>query len=182
MRGAPTDCALLCSGGIAISSLCRKFIQSAHYGGGQASLPTANLASGLRSEHSVPRILLIDDFEPFRASLRDALVRIGLEIVEAEGLAAAQQALRSQSCDLVLTDLAMPDADGTEVLDTIKRCQPETPVVVISGSIAQSDVGAHQPVDAWLEKPCSIAALRAAVREALRQRALPSDSRGEEGS
>lgn len=115
----------------------------------------------------MPRILLIDDYEPFRLSLRDALVRIGLEIVEAEDRAAAERALQCQEYDLILTDLTMPGAEGTELLDLIGRRQPDTPVIVISGSVAKADAALRVPIDGWLEKPCSITKLRAAVTEAL---------------
>jgi len=130
----------------------------------------------------VPLVLLIDDFEPFRASLRDALARIGLGIVEAEDRDTAERALRDRTYDLILTDLTMPGAEGTDVLDMIEQWQPETPVVVISGSLAKADATVRQPVDAWLEKPCSIKALRATVIEALGTPATTNGSHGEADS
>jgi DNA-binding response OmpR family regulator len=63
-----------------------------------------------------PRILVVEDEEALAIGLQHALVREGYEVVLARDGAAAQQALRDASHDLVLLDVMLPRKSGFEVL------------------------------------------------------------------
>src|SRR6266545_2524129 len=80
------------------------------------------------------RILLIDDDELVRATLREMLEHFGHTAIEAhhgtEGLAL----FRHANVDLVITDIVMPETDGLEVLRELRRMHPSVKIIAISGA------------------------------------------------
>ncbi|HDI61232.1 MAG TPA: hybrid sensor histidine kinase/response regulator [Desulfobacteraceae bacterium] len=80
-----------------------------------------------------PTILLVDDEEDIREVLRMSLTDMGYEVVLAKD---GQEALRrfdETRPAIVMTDIKMPVVDGIEVLKRIKRIDPETEVIMITG-------------------------------------------------
>jgi len=79
-------------------------------------------------------VLIVDDHAPFRSALRDFLSQESdLSVVgEACNLREALLLVGVMSPQLVLTDLSMPDARGTEAVSEIKRCYPEAKLIVLS--------------------------------------------------
>ena len=83
------------------------------------------------------KVLVVDDHPLICEALRQVLRALdpNIELLEAGG---AQEALavaaRSDQLDLILLDLALPDADGFEVLHELRRRHPSFPVVVLSAS------------------------------------------------
>lgn len=104
------------------------------------------------------RILVIDDVRGVRRSVAGILKRAGHEVAEAqdgrEGLAAA----RASRFDLVVTDILMPEADGSEVITELRRMPARPRIVAMSGggSLVRTEdalVYARSAADAVLEKP-----------------------------
>ena len=117
-------------------------------------------------------VLLIEDDRELRGTLSEALRVEGFEVLPAASLADAQAlAAHGGSIDLVLLDLGLPDGDGAEFLQALRR-QAATPVIVISARQAEGqkiellDAGA----DDYLVKPFSLGELLARMRVALRHR------------
>jgi len=80
------------------------------------------------------RVLIADDHPLLRYGLRDALGRFGdIEIIgEADtGRTAVAQA-RELRPEVVLMDLRMPDGDGIEATEEVRRCCPETQVLILT--------------------------------------------------
>ena len=77
-------------------------------------------------------ILLVDDEESPRATLALLLKQAGHDVVEAEGVAAAAEALAAAAFDLVITDLRMPEGDGLEVIRRTRGTRPEAEVIVLT--------------------------------------------------
>ena len=80
------------------------------------------------------KVLLVDDFEGFRHSLRSFLrLQPGFEVVgeATDGNEAIEKAEQLHP-DLVLMDLEMPNKDGFDATREIKRRMPETRVVILS--------------------------------------------------
>ena len=78
-------------------------------------------------------ILLVDDDDLSRSAVHKMLERTGY-VVHSTGI--GQEALdhyRSQPSDLVITDLIMPDIDGLEVIQQLRRMNPAVRVLAISG-------------------------------------------------
>lgn len=83
------------------------------------------------------KIIIADDHPLFRAALRQAVTQAvpGIEIVEADSLAAVQEAVDQHAdADLVLLDIHMPGTHGFSGLVFLRGQHPGVPVVVVSGS------------------------------------------------
>lgn len=81
-----------------------------------------------------PRVLLVDDEPALRQTVGILLKRQGCEVVQAGGHKEALEALRSanQPFPVVLTDLAMPDGSGLDVLAAAKSRSDSTQVILIT--------------------------------------------------
>jgi class 3 adenylate cyclase/CheY-like chemotaxis protein len=77
-------------------------------------------------------ILLVDDEESARATLALLLKQVGHDVVQAEGAAAAAEALTAAAFDLVITDLRMPEGDGLEVVRRTRGTRPDAEVIVLT--------------------------------------------------
>jgi DNA-binding NtrC family response regulator len=88
--------------------------------------------------HRKPHILVIDDDENMRWALRQILSGVGFEVIEAEtGRVGLEVASRCRP-HTVLLDMRMPDLAGDEVLDRLRRFDPDLPVIIVTayGSIS----------------------------------------------
>ncbi|HQR66115.1 MAG TPA: response regulator transcription factor [Thermoanaerobaculia bacterium] len=119
-----------------------------------------------------PRVLVVDDDGAIRRALAAELEAAGYAVVEARDGAEGFRVFVETEPDLVLTDLAMPVADGFDLVRRV-RGQGATPVVVLSvrggdaDKIRALDLGA----DDYVVKPFSVAELLARVRAQLRRSA-----------
>jgi two-component system alkaline phosphatase synthesis response regulator PhoP len=118
-----------------------------------------------------PRILVVEDEEALAIGLQHALVREGYEVVLARDGAAAQQALRDASHDLVLLDVMLPRKSGFEVLAQLRREGRSVPVVMLTSKNEEIDKvhGLDLGADDYMTKPFSLAELLARVRARLRR-------------
>ena len=122
----------------------------------------------VRSTHTtMATILIIDDEEAVRALLRFALEAAGYEVTEAvngrEGLAL----YRRGPTDLVITDIAMPEMNGLDMMLELTRYFLDAKVIAISGEGEEKNVldvakllGARRTI----QKPFSMSQLLNAVR------------------
>ena len=84
------------------------------------------------------KILLVDDSESDRGSCRRYLLAdegFDYEVLEAETLEEALELWRSEAPELVLTDIHLPDGNGLELLEAIKKTHPRQkfPVIMMTG-------------------------------------------------
>ena len=96
--------------------------------------------SSERSDGDTTRILVVDDDEPLRALIEEILLTADYAVTTAANGQQALQCLNQQSFDLVITDLVMPDLDGTELIRQIRRDQPTLPIVAVSGAGRDADL------------------------------------------
>jgi len=119
---------------------------------------------------AAPRILVVDDDAAIRRALLAELTAAGYEVLEAGDGAEGFRTFVEAEPELVLTDLAMPVADGFDLVRRVRE-QGETPVIVLSvrggdaDKIRALDLGA----DDYVVKPFSVAELLARVRAQLRR-------------
>lgn len=120
-----------------------------------------------------PRILVVEDEEALAVGLHHALTREGYEVELVRDGAAAQQALRDSSHDLVLLDVMLPRKSGFEVLAQLRREGRSVPVVMLTSKNEEIDKvhGLDLGADDYMTKPFSLAELLARVRARLRRNA-----------
>ena len=115
------------------------------------------------------RVLVVDDEPPIRKLLRMGLTAHGYQILEAPNGKTALELL-SETPDLIILDLGLPDTQGHELLRMIRGRNDSVPVVVLSsrgdeaGKVQALDLGA----DDYLTKPFGMDELLARMRAALR--------------
>ena len=80
------------------------------------------------------RILIVDDEEFVRESLAELLRAHGHEVATARNGNEAVQWLESHRCDVILSDLRMPRADGMSLLAQARRHDARIPIVLITGA------------------------------------------------
>ncbi|NVB41365.1 response regulator transcription factor [Pseudenhygromyxa sp. WMMC2535] len=119
------------------------------------------------------RVLLIEDDERLAARLQSQLERRGLDCRWERDAEAGLGALRDQAPELLLLDLNLPGQSGFELLEQLRREQPERglPVIVLTArslgndKVRALDLGA----DDYLTKPFWIEELEARMRAVLRR-------------
>jgi PAS domain S-box-containing protein len=115
-------------------------------------------------------LLLVEDEQVVRSSLKRMLERHGYRVLEARHGADALLVLRERrgEVDLVLTDVRMPEMGGQELVARLRTEAPGLPVLYLSGyADVMPEVGGEGPAVAFVEKPVSATTLLEHVRGAL---------------
>src|SRR5206468_3284221 len=143
----------------------RQIVGRQHRGCGQR---VSRRAAGC-GEHSMKRVLVVEDEQRMRRVLQILIEKIGLESSAAEGGEQALALFRSEQIDLVLSDLKMAPMDGLTLLRELRAIDPEVPVIIltafgtISTAIEAMKLGAFD----FVLKPFDRTALEIVVRKAL---------------
>ena len=126
------------------------------------------------------QVLLVDDEQRIVDGLKRALRH---EPYDVTGVASAREALafiRHTQVDVIVSDEQMPGMTGTELLAVLREHHPETIGIMLTGQ-ASLDVAVRAinsgEIYRFFVKPCSETELAAAIREALKQKALITQSR-----
>jgi DNA-binding NtrC family response regulator len=120
------------------------------------------------------QILVVDDDEAIRWTLREALQSWGFASAEAASVAEAIKHFNSDLPAAVLLDIDLPDGSGLDVLREIKRDHPEAIVIMITGNVQVDNTisalrgGAYD----FIAKPINLEELRVTIRNALETRHL----------
>ena len=115
------------------------------------------------------KVVIVDDEAAIRRLLRSALERDGYEVVEAANAREALSSLAIDRPDAVLLDLGLPDREGMELVQLVKKAG--SALIIVSAreatneKIAALDLGA----DDYVPKPFDTDELLARLRRALRQ-------------
>jgi CheY-like chemotaxis protein len=126
------------------------------------------------------RILLVDDDDMSRGAIHKMLERAGYAV---ESTSDGDEVIRmygQQAADLVITDLIMPDKDGLEIIQDLRRLNPEVRILAISGG-GRVDANEYLAVARKfgavevLSKPFTKDDLRKAVEAALGTKAPPEN-------
>jgi two-component system, OmpR family, response regulator MprA len=118
-------------------------------------------------------ILVVDDDQAVRDSLRRALVLEGYEVDLAANGTEALRILGQRSPDAVILDLQMPDIDGLEVCRRLRSLGDMTPVLMLTarGAVDDRVEGLDAGADDYMPKPFDLSELFARLRALLRRRA-----------
>ncbi|MFM7300146.1 MAG: sigma-54-dependent transcriptional regulator [Crocinitomicaceae bacterium] len=104
------------------------------------------------------KVLIIDDERAIRRALREILEFEQIQVHEAENGKDGLELLRSNSFDLVLSDIKMPLMDGMEVLTAIQTEKIDVPIVMISGhgNVETAVQAIKQGAFDFIEKPLDL--------------------------
>jgi len=124
-------------------------------------------------------ILIIDDEESIRESLKGILEDEGFRTISAENGEEGIALLREEIPELVLLDIWMPGMDGIETLRKIREVMPEQLVIMMSGhgtietAVKATKLGAYD----FIEKPLSLEKLLLSIQNALKVGQLVEENR-----
>jgi DNA-binding NtrC family response regulator len=125
-------------------------------------------------------VLLVDDEPLFLRALERILHGDGHALLCATSAAAAERALAGNEVDLVLADLRLGTASGVDLLEHVKRVQPDAEVVLMTGhGTVESAVDCmRRGAFDYLEKPfCDAHRVRAVIGRAIERRRLVARNR-----
>jgi len=126
-----------------------------------------------------PKVLIIDDEEAIRSSLRMILEYAGYDCLTAANGVAGLKIAQKEAPDLVILDIKMPQLDGLEVLKQLKSQDASPPVVMLSGhgtvktAVEATKLGAFD----FIEKPPETDRILLVVRNALSHKKLSDENR-----
>lgn len=128
--------------------------------------------------HTPPRLLIVDDEEGIRISLRGILEDEGYAVFDFATAEGGLAFLEKESVDLVFLDIWLPGMDGLAMLEKVHTRFPDLPVLMISGhgtietAVSAIKKGAHD----FIEKPLSLEKVIIAVERALEFQALRQEN------
>jgi len=114
-------------------------------------------------------VLLVDDSTDFQALLAALASKCGCELSCAESLQAARRMVKTVAFDLVLLDLALPDGNGMDLVETMDL--PDSGrIIVVTGtpSLETAMRAVRGPVVDYLVKPVAVDTLRELLQQACR--------------
>jgi len=120
------------------------------------------------------QILVVDDDQVIRWTLREALQSWGFATVEAGSAAEAVRQFKAELPAAVLLDIDLPDGSGLDVLRDIKREHPEAIAIMITGNVQIDNTisalrgGAYD----FIAKPLNLEEIRVTLRNAIETRQL----------
>jgi two-component system C4-dicarboxylate transport response regulator DctD len=116
-----------------------------------------------------PRILVVDDDAAVLRMMAEALELRGFTPRPMQSSRDAAKLLRTETFDLIITDVVMPYVHGLEILQIAKSRKPETPVLFVTGHAHRQIIkeGLIQGAYAFLEKPFNLPDFIATVERAL---------------
>jgi CheY-like chemotaxis protein len=117
------------------------------------------------------RILVADDEEAVRSYFRIVLERGGYEVLEAADGRQAMRITLSTPVDLVITDLIMPEQEGLETIQALRRSGKPVRIVAVSGAVNGPflSIAAKLGADTVLSKPVDADQLLATVKRVLQR-------------
>jgi PAS domain S-box-containing protein len=115
------------------------------------------------------RILVVEDDAGVREFIRAVLSEQGYTVLAASGADEAFQLMQTETINLLLTDIVLPDMSGPQLAEQVQKRQPSIKLLFMSGysETAISDRGLVAPDMRFLDKPFTPAELASKVREAL---------------
>ncbi len=131
--------------------------------------PVANATetAALEAVADAPLVLVVDDHDINRRTLRGILEAFGAQVETAEDAETALEAAHARVFDAILMDVRMPGVDGLEATRRLRASglNQATPVIAVTGAVTPEDIAACKAagMTGWVEKPVNATALYAAL-------------------
>jgi CheY-like chemotaxis protein len=104
-----------------------------------------------------PTILVVDDDEALRSMLRRMFESVRYKVILASDAEAAIAVVMDSPPDIILTDIYMPEADGFELINWLRKNGSAIPVIAMSGTVTprydQLSIAENLGAAAVIEKP-----------------------------
>ena len=128
--------------------------------------------------NTMPRILIIDDEAPIRRVLRDILENESYQVDDAATGMEALQHIKEQDFDAIFCDIKMPEMDGIEVLEAIRK-ESDVPVIMLSGhgTIETAVEAIKKGAFDFIPKPPDLNRLLITLRNALDKKNLATENK-----
>ena len=141
--------------------------------------------SGGKEAVSLPRLLIVDDDAYLRATLRQQLLVEGFnDVFDVGVIADLDNVLSHANPDLILLDIQMPDGNGIDICQRLRRNGFARPIVMLTAKGAEGDIvlGLEAGANDYITKPLRLGELIARIRTQLRQFRASDDARFEIGN
>ncbi|PYU88912.1 MAG: DNA-binding response regulator [Acidobacteria bacterium] len=117
------------------------------------------------------RILIVEDEREMVRGLRDILEFEGYEVITAESGREGLQAVTKREPDCIILDLMLPDINGYQVCEEIRRQKRDTPIIMLTAKAQDYDKirGLEVGADDYMTKPFSVGEFLARVKAILRR-------------
>lgn len=124
-------------------------------------------------------VLVVDDEPSNVTSLEKTFAKEGMRVLVADGAKRALELVRSHRVQVVLTDLMMPGASGTDLLKAIKDMSPDTEVVLMTayGTVENAVQAMREGAYDFVEKPLRRMSIVKSVRKAAERHSLIAENR-----
>lgn len=138
-------------------------------------------------------VLITDDAIDFQQSVRGWLQELGHDVISVSSGDVAVDLIQHQAFDLVITEVILPDVDGLEVINAVRKAQPSAHVIAVSAGgryLSAPDclrvakgLGAHEVLLKPVGRDELLAAVASAVatpfhRRTLRQNEVSTPAQG----
>ena len=117
------------------------------------------------------KILVVEDDRNFNDLIATILRQNGYTVQGAENPPAAYDLLQSEQFDLVLSDIMMPQVDGYQFAQELRRTDPSIPILFITArdDIASKEKGFNSGIDDYMVKPINFNELLLRIKALLRR-------------
>jgi two-component system OmpR family response regulator len=115
-------------------------------------------------------ILIVDDEAQIRSLLTEFLTRVGYRVTPVSTAIEAQEAVRADPPDLIITDLQLEDSDGLDMIGRLRAALPSTPVILLTGVLFDPKVARDvlsKKVSCYLPKTSSLSRILSEVQRLL---------------
>lgn len=119
------------------------------------------------------KLLLVEDDRAVALAVIYSLKKEGFEVVHALNLKSAREML-SEEVDLILLDLMLPDGDGYELCEEIRRDENEVPIIFMTACDEESNIvtGLDLGADDYVTKPVKIRELVSRINAVIRRKGI----------
>jgi len=127
----------------------------------------------------MPTLLIVDDEAGYRKVLRAIFEDEGYKVSTAVDGVTALDHLRSHPCDLILSDVRMPDIDGIELLQRAREMNPDIGVVLMTafGTMDTAREAFKLGADDFIQKPFNNEELKVIVKRTIEKQTIVTENR-----
>lgn len=125
------------------------------------------------------RVLIVDDDDSLRQMLCEQLQLLeDFDVREANGASSALEAVKSDSHDIIILDVGLPDMDGRDVCKLMRKQGVKCPIIMLTGADSDADtiLGLDAGANDYITKPFRLGILLARLRAHLRQHEQSEDA------